>query len=116
MTRGRPWGRRRERSDRWAWTAVRIRVTSLHPGPAQTFATFRVDHREALRQFFALAHDKPMLRMMVTADSFAVPTEEGEEAADGSELRRLSDRDIPEVDDMLPSEVRLEKLRHCRPR
>ena len=77
---------------------------SLHPGPVQTFATFRVDHREALRQFFALAHDKPMLRMMVTADSFAVPAEEGEETADGSEVRRLSDSDIPAVDRLYSSE------------
>ena len=79
-------------------------LLSLHPGPAQTFATFREDHLEAMRRFFLLAHDRPMLRMMVTAETFAAAEPGPEEAEGVIEVRRLCDGDIPEIDRLYGSE------------
>ncbi len=79
-------------------------LLSLHPGPSQTFATFREDHLEAMQRFFLLARDQPMLRMMVTAETFAA-AEPGEEETEGVvEVRRLSDGDIPEIERLYSSE------------
>ncbi len=79
-------------------------LLSLHPGPAQTFATFREDHLEAMRRFFLLAHDRSMLRMMVTAETFAAAEAGAEETEGVVEVRRLCDADIPEIERLYRSE------------
>ncbi len=42
----------------------------LHPGPRFTFASFRMEHKPAVRRYFHLVRDQLMLRMAVTRESF----------------------------------------------
>jgi len=56
----------------------------LHPGPRNAFATCQAEHLEVLRRFFFLSHERPLLRMKVTADAFSAPQ---------GEVRRLHGRD-----------------------
>ncbi len=79
-------------------------LLSLHPGPSQAFATFREDHLEAMNRFFLLGRDQPMLRMMVTAETFAAAEAREAETEGIVEIRRLSDSDIPEIDRLYGSE------------
>jgi len=46
-------------------------ILSLQPGPAQTYATCQPQHVEALKAVYQLANTKPMIRMGVTAATFA---------------------------------------------
>ncbi|MDI6858792.1 MAG: GNAT family N-acetyltransferase [Dehalococcoidia bacterium] len=77
---------------------------SLHPGPQNTFATFRLEHLDVMRRCFILAQSEPMARMVVTRDAFeAAPTLEAE--ADGAlVVRRLDERDIGRVNRLYRSE------------
>lgn len=45
-------------------------VLGLHPGPRFSFASFRPEHRSALRRHFVLARDEVMVRMSVDRESF----------------------------------------------
>ena len=77
---------------------------SLHPGPQTTFATFRPEHLDVMRRFFFLAHSDPMLRMVVTRDSFqAAPALEAE-ATGEIVVRRLAEADIGRVNRLYRSE------------
>ena len=77
---------------------------SLHPGPQQTFATFRLDHLDPMRRFFFLAQSEPMLRMLVTREGFVpAPPLEGE-AKGTAEVRQLRDPDIARVNRLYHSE------------
>ena len=53
-------------------------ILSIHPGPAQTYATSQPQHIAALGGVYRLANQQPMIRMSVTREAFApapgVPT------------------------------------------
>jgi ribosomal protein S18 acetylase RimI-like enzyme len=77
---------------------------SLHPGPQQAFATFRLEHLDVMRRFFLLAQDEPMLRMLVTREGFA-PAPPLEGVAKGLvQVRQLGERDIGGVNRLYRSE------------
>ncbi len=45
-------------------------ILALHPGPRQNYATCEPRHLEAMRRYYGLSSERPMLRMAVTARSF----------------------------------------------
>ncbi|MGE3076404.1 MAG: GNAT family N-acetyltransferase [Dehalococcoidia bacterium] len=45
-------------------------ILSIHPGPAQTYATCQPQHLETLRKYFRLANQQPMIRMGVNRTRF----------------------------------------------
>lgn len=78
-------------------------LLSLHPGPAYSFATIDMAHLPVMRRFFVLSHSKPMQRMVVERRTFvAAPPLEAETPF--AELRRLSSRNVSEVNRLNSSE------------
>ena len=47
-----------------------LAVLTIHPGPAQTYATCQPQHTDVLRRVYRLATQQPMIRMGVTRASF----------------------------------------------
>ncbi len=45
-------------------------ILSIHPGPAQTYATSQPQHLQPLGRVYRLANQLPMIRMSVTAEAF----------------------------------------------
>ncbi len=46
-------------------------ILSIHPGPRQNYVTCEPAHVDTVRRFYQLSAEQPMLRMWVTAQSFA---------------------------------------------
>jgi RimJ/RimL family protein N-acetyltransferase len=70
-------------------------ILRLHPGPFYTFATFQMDHAAVARRHFSLSRRGASIRMSVTTETFR--------PAAGA-ARRLSGRDVVDVDDLQRSE------------
>lgn len=47
-----------------------LAVLSIHPGTAQTYVTCQPQHLDALRRVYRLATQQPMVRMVVTRETF----------------------------------------------
>lgn len=63
-------------------------LLSLHPGPRFTFATFQVEQLPIMERYFVVEQRRPMLRLVVTAETFR--------PLDG-EARRLRGSDIGSI-------------------
>lgn len=71
-------------------------VLSIHPGPANTFATCQPHHLDALQRTHRLASQQPMVRMVVTRDTFR--------PADDSRAVRLTGVDIRKINGLYGTE------------
>lgn len=70
-------------------------LLGLHPGPHYAFATFRPEHLAIARRYYLFARQAPMVRMVVTRDTFR-PVE--------GEARRLEGRDVLRVNRLYSTE------------
>jgi RimJ/RimL family protein N-acetyltransferase len=74
-------------------------ILALHQGPRQNYATCEPRHVETMSRFFALASERPMLRMAVTAHAFRAPP-----PASGAFVRRLTGGDARTLNRLYNSE------------
>lgn len=65
-------------------------ILSIHPGPAQTYATCQPQHISALKRVYRLATQQPMIRMSVTAESFVPATNVPAVAMTGLDIRKVN--------------------------
>ncbi|MEP6872530.1 MAG: GNAT family N-acetyltransferase [Anaerolineaceae bacterium] len=65
-------------------------ILSIHPGPAQTYATCQPQHLEVLRDVYRLASQQPMIRMAVRADTFVPEKQLSAIALNGLDIRRVN--------------------------
>lgn len=65
-------------------------ILSIHPGPAQTYATSQPQHIGVLGRVYRLANQQPMIRMSVTGDAFAVSTGVPTIALTGLDIRKVN--------------------------
>lgn len=65
-------------------------VLSIHPGPAQTYATCQPQHLEVLRRCYRLANQQPMIRMGVTKASFQPLTGQETVVLSGIDIRKVN--------------------------
>jgi ribosomal protein S18 acetylase RimI-like enzyme len=65
-------------------------VLSIHPGPPQTFATCQPQHLAVLRRVYRLATQQPMVRMVVTRESFRPVRDRETVALTGVDIRKLN--------------------------
>lgn len=65
-------------------------ILSIHPGPAQTYATCQPHHLETLRGVYRLASHQPMIRMAVRADTFVPEKQLSPIVLNGLDIRRVN--------------------------
>jgi len=65
-------------------------ILSIHPGPAQTYATCQPQHLEALREVYRLASQQTMIRMAVRAETFVPETHLSPVVLNGMDIRRVN--------------------------
>ena len=65
-------------------------ILSIHPGTAQTYATCQPQHLEALRKYFRLANQQPMIRMGVTRETFTPVRTHPVAALSGIDIRKVN--------------------------
>jgi RimJ/RimL family protein N-acetyltransferase len=75
-------------------------ILSIHPGPRQNYITCEPHHIETVRRFYQLAAEQPMLRMWVTAQTFAA----ARPPAPGVIVRRMQVTDARLVNRLYNSE------------
>lgn len=67
-----------------------LAVLSIHPGTAQTYVTCQPQHLDVLRRVYRLATQQPMVRMVVTRESFR-PSEQHETVPlTGIDIRKIN--------------------------
>lgn len=64
-------------------------LLSLHTGPRFTFATFQVEQLPVMERYFVIEHRRPMLRMVVTSETFQ-PVEGEARRLRGSDIGRIN--------------------------
>lgn len=74
-------------------------LLSLHPGPRQNYVTCEPQHLEVVGRRFAIASERPMMRMAVTAETFVPPR-----VPPGATVRRLTAEDTRHVNRLYGSE------------
>jgi ribosomal protein S18 acetylase RimI-like enzyme len=65
-------------------------ILSIHPGTPQTYATCQPQHLEALRKYFRLANQQPMIRMGVTRELFRPVSTHNTVALSGIDIRKVN--------------------------
>ena len=65
-------------------------ILSIHPGPAQTYATCQPQHLDALRKYYRLANQQPMIRMGVTRATFTPVHAHHAVALTGIDIRKVN--------------------------
>lgn len=65
-------------------------ILSIHPGPAQTYATCQPQHLDSLRRVYRLASQQPMIRMSVTGGPFSPVHHPGVVQLSGVDIRRIN--------------------------
>lgn len=65
-------------------------ILSIHPGPAQTYATCQPHHLETLRGVYRLASHQPMIRMAVRTDTFVPEKQLSPIVLNGLDIRRVN--------------------------
>ena len=65
-------------------------ILSIHPGPAQTYATCQPQHLEALREVYRLASQQTMIRMAVRTETFVPETHLSPVVLNGMDIRRVN--------------------------
>lgn len=65
-------------------------ILSIHPGPAQTYATCQPQHLQALKRVCRLANQQPMIRMSVTPASFRPSSSIEAVAMTGLDIRKIN--------------------------
>lgn len=75
-------------------------LLQLHRGPRYNYATCQPEHLPVLRRFFSIAHEQPMLRMAVNAESFRP----AESLPAGVMLRQLRGREVRVVNALYNTE------------
>jgi len=65
-------------------------ILSIHPGTPQTYATCQPQHLEALRRYFRLANQQPMIRMGVTRELFRPVHSHLTVALSGIDIRKVN--------------------------
>ncbi len=63
---------------------------SIHPGTAQTYATCQPQHLEALRRYYRLANQQPMIRMGVTRSYFTPVRTQPTAVLSGIDIRKVN--------------------------
>jgi len=65
-------------------------ILSIHPGPAQTYATSQPQHLQPLGRVYRLANQQPMIRMSVDRDSFLPSTRIPTTVLTGLDIRKVN--------------------------
>ncbi len=65
-------------------------ILSIHPGTAQTYATCQPQHLEALRRYYRLANQQPMIRMGVTRAYFTPVRTHATAVLSGIDIRKVN--------------------------
>jgi len=65
-------------------------ILSIHPGPAQTYATCQPQHLDVLRKYYRLANQQPMIRMGVTRAAFAPVHTHHTAVLSGIDIRKVN--------------------------
>lgn len=75
-------------------------ILALHPGPRHNYITCEPRHLDAVRRYFRLTSERPMLRMAVTRHTFNPPAE----PRSGVEVRRMTAADTRYVNRLYNTE------------
>lgn len=65
-------------------------ILSIHPGTAQTYATCQPQHLDALRKFYRLGNQQPMIRMGVTRERFTPVAGQHTVVLSGIDIRKIN--------------------------
>lgn len=65
-------------------------ILSIHPGPANTYATCQPQHVDELQRVYRLANQQPMIRMAVRRDRFVAVGSVPTVALSGIDIRRVN--------------------------